>query len=41
MAPADFPADLYRRVIDINLTGTFFANRVFGTQMARMVEAVS
>lgn len=34
-APADFPIDLYRRVIDVNLTGTFYANRVFGTRMAQ------
>lgn len=34
-APADFPIDLYRRVIEVNLVGVFQANRVFGTRMAQ------
>jgi NAD(P)-dependent dehydrogenase (short-subunit alcohol dehydrogenase family) len=33
--PAEFPVDLYRKVIDVNITGTFFANRVFGTEMSK------
>ena len=34
-APADFPIDLYLKVINVNLTGVFYANRVFGTLMAQ------
>jgi NAD(P)-dependent dehydrogenase (short-subunit alcohol dehydrogenase family) len=34
-APADFPMDLWQKVIDVNIGGTFNANRTFGTLMAR------
>lgn len=33
--PDEFPMDLWRKVIQVNLEGTFNANRVFGTRMAR------
>ena len=36
-SPADFPMDLWRKVIAVNLEGTFNANRTFGTLMARRV----
>ena len=34
-APADMPMDLWRKVIAVNLEGTYNANRVFGTRMAQ------
>jgi NAD(P)-dependent dehydrogenase (short-subunit alcohol dehydrogenase family) len=34
-APADIPMDLWHRVIDVNIGGTFNANRTFGTRMAQ------
>lgn len=33
-APADLPVDLLKKITSVNFEGTFFANRVFGTQMA-------
>lgn len=33
-APADLPVDLLHKITTVNFEGTFFANRVFGTQMA-------
>lgn len=32
--PEEFPMDLYRRILQVNIEGTFFCNRVFGTRMA-------
>lgn len=34
-APEDFPMDLYRSIVTVNIEGTFAANRVFGTRMTR------
>ena len=34
-APAELPIDVWRKVMDVNLEGTFNANRTFGTMMAR------
>ena len=34
-APADLPMDVWRKVVEVNLEGTFNANRTFGTLMAR------
>lgn len=33
-APGDFPLDLFRTVMEVNVEGTFNANRVFGARMA-------
>jgi NAD(P)-dependent dehydrogenase (short-subunit alcohol dehydrogenase family) len=33
--PEDLPMDLWRTVIQVNIEGTFNANRVFGSRMAR------
>lgn len=33
--PADMPPEMWRKIMDVNLDGTFFADRVFGTRMAR------
>lgn len=33
--PEEFPIDLYRKILDVNISGAFFANRVFGSSMAR------
>ncbi|MBS0643965.1 MAG: SDR family oxidoreductase [Proteobacteria bacterium] len=33
--PEDFPMELWRKVIQVNIEGTFNANRVFGSRMAR------
>jgi len=33
--PGEFPIELWRKVIDVNINGTFYANRTFGTLMAR------
>jgi len=33
--PEEFPVDLYHKVIDVNIAGTFFANRVFGAAMVK------
>lgn len=34
-APGEFPMDLWRRIVKVNLEGTFNANRVFAASMAR------
>lgn len=34
-APDEFPMDLWRRVVKVNLEGTFNANRVFASMMAK------
>lgn len=34
-APDEFPMDLWRRIIKVNLEGTFNANRVFAARMAK------
>jgi NAD(P)-dependent dehydrogenase (short-subunit alcohol dehydrogenase family) len=34
-APDEFPMDLWRRIITVNLEGSFNANRVFAAHMAR------
>lgn len=34
-APDEFPMDLWRRIIKVNIEGTFNANRVFAARMAR------
>lgn len=34
-APEDFPMDTYRRILEVNIEGTFNANRLFGTRMAK------
>lgn len=34
-APDEFPMDLWRRIVTVNQEGTFNANRVFATRMAR------
>jgi NAD(P)-dependent dehydrogenase (short-subunit alcohol dehydrogenase family) len=34
-APDAFPMDLWRRIVQVNLEGTFNANRVFASRMAR------
>src|SRR5438105_4467379 len=34
-APDEFPMDLWRRIINVNIEGTFNANRVFAARMAR------
>ena len=34
-APEDFPMDVYRKILHVNIEGTFFANRVFGVRMAK------
>ena len=34
-APDEFPMDLWRRIIRVNLEGSFNANRVFASRMAR------
>jgi len=34
-APGDLPMDVWRKVMDINLEGTFNADRTFGTLMAK------
>lgn len=34
-APEDFPMDVYSKILKVNIEGTFFANRVFGTRMAK------
>lgn len=34
-APKDFPMGLYRKILQVNIEGTFNANRVFGTRMVR------
>ena len=34
-APEDFPMDLWRRIVTVNLEGAFNANRVFAARMAR------
>jgi len=34
-APDEFPMDLWRRIVQVNLEGTFNANRVFAARMAR------
>lgn len=33
--PEAFPMDVYRRIMQVNVEGTFNANRVFGTRMAK------
>lgn len=33
-APADMPLEIWRKIMDVNLDGTFFANRALGTRMA-------
>lgn len=35
MPPADYPMDTWERDVRINLTGTYAANRAFGTLMAK------
>jgi len=35
IAPDEFPLELMRRIIAVNLEGTFYANRVFASRMAR------
>lgn len=35
IAPDEFPMDLFRRILTINIEGSFNANRVFAAQMAR------
>ena len=35
IAPDEFPMDLWRRIVKVNLEGTFNANRVFAARMAR------
>jgi NAD(P)-dependent dehydrogenase (short-subunit alcohol dehydrogenase family) len=35
LAPADIPMEVWNKLVKVNLDGTFFANRVFGTLMAR------
>ena len=32
--PLDFSIDLYRKILDVNIAGTFLANRIFGSMMA-------
>ena len=34
-APDEFPMDLWRRIVKVNLEGTFNANRAFASRMAR------
>lgn len=34
-APDDFPDELFRTVMEVNVQGTFSANRVFGARMVR------
>ena len=34
MAPSEFPMDLWRKIVSVNLEGTYNANQVFGTLMA-------
>lgn len=34
-APADLPTDTWRKIFEVNVEGTFNANRVFGTLMAK------
>lgn len=34
-APSELSMEVWRRLIEVNIDGTFFANRVFGTLMAR------
>ncbi|WP_239143156.1 SDR family oxidoreductase [Variovorax sp. WS11] len=34
-APDEFPMDLWRRIIKVNIEGSFNANRVFASRMAR------
>lgn len=31
---ADFPVDVFRRMVDVNITGTFLSTQVFGSEMA-------
>jgi NAD(P)-dependent dehydrogenase (short-subunit alcohol dehydrogenase family) len=33
--PAQLPMDVWKRTLDVNLTGTYLANRAFGTRMAQ------
>jgi len=35
-APDQFPMELWRKIIQVNLEGTFNVNRVFGSRMARI-----
>lgn len=35
MDPADVPPEMFRHIFEVNVEGTFYANRVFGTLMAR------
>ncbi|WP_036596615.1 SDR family NAD(P)-dependent oxidoreductase [Ottowia thiooxydans] len=34
-APDAFPMDVFSKILRVNIEGTFFANRVFGTRMAK------
>ncbi|MGE8163799.1 SDR family NAD(P)-dependent oxidoreductase [Paraburkholderia sp. NPDC080076] len=34
-SPDELPIELWQKVMQVNLDGTFYANRVFGTRMAR------
>ncbi|MBP2307685.1 SDR family NAD(P)-dependent oxidoreductase [Azospirillum melinis] len=35
LPPAELPLEVWERTIHVNLTGTYYANRAFGTRMAR------
>ena len=35
LPPAELPLEVWERTVHVNLTGTYYANRAFGTRMAR------